>query len=268
MNKTYIDFLAKELINNKLVLLVGAGASIDSNLPNWNDLIKVFAKDLGYTKDNFTSEEFLSIPEEYYEKLGKVPFYSILESIFKKNFKPNSIHEAIEKMKVNYIITTNFDTLVEDQLNEDYDYDIIKKDEDLAHTSKSKMIIKMHGDLDNKNIILKKSDFDNYEKKFPLVSTFIKGLFTTNTILFMGYSLNDPNVKNIISLIEQILKEDFRKVYLIDYKTTTKIEIETEKFINKIILSDLDKEKYYEKTEGKLLSDFLEELLKNRDEKL
>ena len=275
MNKTYIDFLAKELINNKLVLFVGAGASIDSNLPNWNDLIKVFAKDLGYTKDNFTSEEFLSIPEEYYEKLGKVPFYSILESIFKKNFKPNSIHEAIEKMKVNYIITTNFDTLVEDQLNEDYDYDIIKKDEDLAHTSKSKMIIKMHGDLDNKNIILKKSDFDNYEKKFPLVSTFIKGLFTTNTILFMGYSLNDPNVKNIISLIEQILKEDFRKVYLIDYKTTTKIEIETEKFINKIILPDLDKEQYFGKTEeellrnkGKLLSDFLEELLKNRDEKL
>lgn len=275
MNQMYIDFLAKELINNKLIVFVGAGASIDSKLPTWNNLIKIFSKELNSTKEEFNYDELLDIPEEYYKNFGKVPYYRILEDVFKKEFQPNSIHKALEKLEVNYVITTNFDTLIEDALNESYDYDIVKKDEDLAHTFSSKMIIKMHGDLDNKNIILKKSDFENYEKKFPLVSTFIKGLFTTNTILFIGYSLSDPNVKTIISWLKEILKEDFRKVYLVDYKTTDKKENKDEEIINKIILPDLKKKEYLGMTEekllnnkGDLLTDFLEDLVKKKKEKL
>lgn len=273
MNKLYIDFLAKELISNKLIIFVGAGASTDSKLPTWNDLIKNFSKELGSDKEKLDYDERLDIPEEYYKKFGKVPYYRILEDIFKKEFKPNSIHKALEKLEVNYVITTNFDTLIEDALNENYDYDIVKKDEDLAHTSSSKMIIKMHGDLDNKNIILKKSDFKNYEEKFPLVSTFIKGLFTTNTILFIGYSLSDPNVQYMISWIKKILKEDFRKVYLVDYEGSGKKE--NEEIINKIILPDLKKKEYSGMNEeellnnkGKLLTDFLEDLAKQKEEKL
>lgn len=275
MNKLYIDFLAKELISNKLIIFVGAGASIDSKLPTWNDLIRNFSKELGLEKKELDNEELLDIPEKYYKKFGKVPYYRILEDIFKKEFQPNSIHKALEKLEVNYVITTNFDTLIEDVLNENYDYDIVKKDEDLAHTSSSKMIIKMHGDLDNKNIILKKSDFKNYEEKFPLVSTFIKGLFTTNTILFIGYSLSDPNVQYIISWIKKILKEDFRKVYLVDYEGSGKKENEDEEIINKIILPDLKKKEYSGMNEeellnnkGKLLTDFLEDLAKQKEKKL
>lgn len=34
LNNQYIDFLVKELIKEKLVILVGIGASIDSKLPS------------------------------------------------------------------------------------------------------------------------------------------------------------------------------------------------------------------------------------------
>ena len=85
-------------------------------------------------------------------------------------------------------------------------YDIITKDNELPYSKTNKAIIKMHGDLKNRNVVLKKSDYDNYEKNFPLISTFIKGLFTSNTILFIGYSLNDVNVKDIIRWINEILK--------------------------------------------------------------
>lgn len=276
MNELYIDFLARELVKDKLIIFVGAGVSINSKLPSWNKLVEAFAKELNLEKEQFTSEEIFEIPEKYYSILGKVPFYRVLENIFKKEFEPNSIHEALEKLEFNYIITTNFDTLIENKLNENYEYDVIKKDEDLAHSSKTKMIIKMHGDFDNKNIILKKSDFENYEEKFPLISTFIKGLFTTNTILFIGYSLNDPNVKNMLSWIKSILKEDFRKVYLVDFKSENKTEkIENEEIINKVILPDMNKKEYLTMAEEKLLenkekllTDFLEDLFKKREEKI
>lgn len=276
MNDLYIDFLAEELLKEKLVIFVGAGASIDSNLPSWNTLIQAFAKELKLKEGELSDDEILDIPEEYYKIFGKVPFYDILDKIFNKEFSPNSIHEILEKLEINYIITTNFDTLIEKKLNKSYEYDVIKKDEDLAHSSRNKMIIKMHGDLKNKNIILKRSDFKEYAKKFPLISTFIKGLFTTNTILFIGYSLNDPNVKNMLSWIKKILKEDFRKVYLVDFKSNDKgSSLKDEKIINKIILPNLEKKEYLGISEekllenkGKLLTDFLEELYKKREEKL
>lgn len=276
MNDLYIDFLAEELLKEKLVIFVGAGASIDSNLPSWNTLIQAFAKELKLKEGKLSDDEILDIPEEYYKIFGKVPFYDILDKIFNKEFSPNSIHEILEKLEINYIITTNFDTLIEKKLNKSYEYDVIKKDEDLAHSSRNKMIIKMHGDLKNKNIILKRSDFKEYTKKFPLISTFIKGLFTTNTILFIGYSLNDPNVKNMLSWIRKILKEDFRKVYLVDFKSNDKVSsLKDEKIINKIILPNLEKKEYLGISEekllenkGKLLTDFLEDLYKKREEKL
>lgn len=276
MNNQYIDFLAKELIREKLVIFVGAGVSIDSKLPSWNGLVRKFAKELGMDKEWFTTEETLAIPEIYYKKFGKVPYYEILDEIFCKEYEPNLIHEALEKLGVNYLITTNYDTLIEDKINEGYDYDIVKKDEDLAHTSKGKMIIKMHGDLENKNVILRKSEFEEYENLFPLVSTFIKGLFTANTILFIGYSLNDPNVKNIMSWIKNILKEDFRKVYLIEYDNDSiNIECEEDPILNRIILPDLSRKEYSEKTKkellekkGELLKDFLEDINKRKIEKI
>ena len=113
MNDLYIDFLAEELLKEKLVIFVGAGASIDSNLPSWNTLIQAFAKELKLKEGELSDDEILDIPEEYYKIFGKVPFYDILDKIFNKEFSPNSIHEILEKLEINYIITTNFDTLIE-----------------------------------------------------------------------------------------------------------------------------------------------------------
>lgn len=258
-NKQYIDFLGEELFAGKLVVFVGAGASIDSELPSWNNLIKNFAKKLGKSQKWFTMEETLMIPEIYYDKFGKVPYYRILKEIFSKNYTPNAIHKELEDFKTNYVITTNYDDLIEQKVNSKCDYDVIKKDEDLAHSIRNKMIIKMHGDLDNQNIVLKKSDFENYEDNFPLMSTFIKGLFTTNTILFIGYSLNDPNVKKIISWIKEILNEDFRKVYLVEFDDG-KIRLENDNMINRIVLPNSSENK------GQIVADLLRKINKKKKE--
>lgn len=260
-NEQYIDFLGEELFAGKLVVFVGAGASIDSELPSWSGLVNEFAKKQGKQKKNFTSEELLVIPEAYYKKFGKIPYYKVLNDVFSKEYQPNSIHKELAKLEVNYLITTNFDSLIEDEVNKSYDYDVIKKDEDLAHSIRNKMIIKMHGDFENKNIILKKSDFKNYEEYFPLVSTFIKGLFTTNTILFIGYSLNDPNVKKIISWIKEILNEDFRRVYLVEYESNEiRLENEEDEMINRIVLPNVVEGK------GELLANLLKNINERKEE--
>ena len=50
-------------------------------------------------------------------------------------------------MKLTYIITTNYDTLIEDEIK---NLQIVSKDEDLPYTNSNRMLIKMHGDFENK----------------------------------------------------------------------------------------------------------------------
>ena len=272
-----IRFLAEELEKGKLVVFVGAGVSKNSGLPDWKELIKDYAEYRGIKE--FTSKEYLTIPEEVFERYGSLKYYEIAEKRFSGEYFPNSVHRILKEMDLTYIITTNYDTLIEDEIK---NLQVVSKDEDLPYTSSNRMLIKMHGDFKNKNIVLKKSDYDNYEKNFPLISTHIKGLFTTNTVLFIGYSYNDTNIQQIMNWIKEILKEKTRKAFLVEFTNEDNKEEENGEQINKISLKLLNdnndevlyenkKERFnnnYEKTLTKFLSDIYnkkEDIVKDID---
>lgn len=272
-----IRFLAEELEKGKLVVFVGAGVSKNSGLPEWEELIKNYADYRGIKE--FTSKQFLTIPEEVFERYGSLKYYEIAEKRFSGKYVPNSIHRILKKMKLTYIITTNYDTLIEDEIK---NLQIVSKDEDLPYTNSNKMLIKMHGDFENKNIVLKQSDYDNYEKNFQLISTLVKGLFTTNTVLFIGYSYSDTNVQQIMNWIKEILKEKTRKAFLVEFTNEDSKEEENSEQINKISLKLLNdnndevlyenkKERFnnnYEKTLTKFLSNIYNEKEKVKQEKI
>ncbi|QUB95182.1 SIR2 family protein [Leptotrichia sp. oral taxon 218] len=272
-----IRFLAEELEKGKLVVFVGAGVSKNSGLPEWEELIKDYADYRGIKE--FTSKQFLTIPEEVFERYGSLKYYEIAEKRFLGKYVPNSIHRILKKMKLTYIITTNYDTLIEDEIK---NLQIVSKDEDLPYTNSNRMLIKMHGDFENKNIVLKKSDYDNYEKNFQLISTLVKGLFTTNTVLFIGYSYSDTNVQQIMNWIKEILKEKTRKAFLVEFTNEDNKEEENGEQINKIslkllnnnndeVLYESKKERFnnnYEKTLTKFLSNIYNEKEKVKQEKI
>lgn len=272
-----IRFLAEELEKGKLVVFVGAGVSKNSGLPEWEELIKNYADYRGIKE--FTSKQFLTIPEEVFERYGSLKYYEIAEKRFSGKYFPNSIHRILKEMDLTYIITTNYDTLIEDEIK---NLQVVSKDEDLPYTNSNKMLIKMHGDFENKNIVLKQSDYDNYEKNFQLISTLVKGLFTTNTVLFIGYSYSDTNVQQIMNWIKEILKEKTRKAFLVEFTNEDSKEEENGEQINKISLKLLNdnndevlyenkKERFnnnYEKTLTKFLSNIYNEKEKVKQEKI
>ncbi|EDV8246967.1 SIR2 family protein, partial [Salmonella enterica subsp. enterica] len=61
-----------------------------------------------------------------------------------------------------------------------------------------KKLIKMHGDFKNHNIVFKEDDYLNYSYKFPLIENYVKSIISTHTVLFLGYSYNDIDLKQII----------------------------------------------------------------------
>ncbi|EJQ32380.1 hypothetical protein IEC_05392 [Bacillus toyonensis] len=216
--ETSIKKIQEASENNKLVVFVGAGVSANSGIPTWGALIEEMSKDLGNFDDINSSDAYLKIPQFYYnERREKEYFEKLNEVFFSRKYKTNPLHNEIFKLNPTHIITTNYDTLLEEAAIEGgYFYHIVKHDLDLPYDNLNKTIIKMHGDFENKNIVLKEDDYLNYSSNFTLIENYLKSLIATNTVVFVGYSVNDPNFNLIFQWVKSILKNHFQPAYLIE----------------------------------------------------
>ena len=192
---------------NRLVIFVGSGVSANSQIPTWGDLIKDMASEINWPKSKSVNQsDYLNIAEYFYladESESHRQYYNYIRDRIGGEFKANIIDDIILKILPHHIITTNYDKLIEssNEINSTV-YSVIRKDDDLLTNNSEHYIIKMHGDIDDtRTIVLKESDYLNYEYTHTLISTFIKSLLIDHTFLFVGYSLNDYNLKLIISWI-------------------------------------------------------------------
>lgn len=224
---------------HKLVIFVGAGVSRNSGVCSWWELVKEMASEINYNdicekcetkasvcsegedlglcsdkykcqhKYNFSSEEFLKIPQFFYEDRGEDEYINFLKRKFCREYTSNEIDELIIDLEPEHIITTNYDHLIEDVSNLSIgNYTIIKNDKDLLEKYGLRYIIKMHGDIDDiKHIVLKEDDYLNYSKNHELIEMCIKNLLINKTFLFIGYSLSDNNLKLIMSYINYFAKD-------------------------------------------------------------
>ena len=209
-----VSQIKKSIKENSLILFVGAGISANSNLPTWKELIQSFKKELDLPDGD--SDDYLRVAQYYYDTFGKNQYTKKIEEIFfsKGTSKPNELHTLIEKIAPKHIITTNYDSLLEDQFeNGLLKYNVVAEDKDIPYTSSERYLIKMHGDFSKKNIVLKEDDYLDYALNFPMVSTLIQSLIMNHTLLFVGYSLGDSTFNSIFRLIQNTFKLDAKFAY-------------------------------------------------------
>lgn len=220
--ETSIKKIKEASKNNKLVVFVGAGVSANSGVPTWGELVKEMAKDLGEFNLEKSQDLYLKIPQYYFNERGEKEYFEKLNEFFlNQNYKTNALHKEILKLEPTHFITTNYDTLLEEAAIEAGSfYHTVKQDYDLPYNNLNKTIIKMHGDFTNRNIVLKEDDYLSYSANFTLIENYIKSLIATNTVVFIGYSVNDPNFNLIFQWVKSILKSHFQPAYLIDSNNT------------------------------------------------
>ena len=202
--------------NNALSFFVGAGVSALSGAPTWKGLINSICDKIGCDKkEKYSSEEYLQIPQMYYYSIGKDDneYYSFVKKqLNTTNLTPNSIHREMFKLNPTSFITTNYDTLLEDaSVQYCRSYKVVSCDEDVPTIFGDKYILKLHGDFKKNNIVLKEEDYLNYSENFKLIETLMKSIFSTNTVVFIGYGLNDYNIKLILNWSKSLLKSAFRE---------------------------------------------------------
>ena len=199
-----------------LTFFVGAGISKLSDAPKWSELIDAFCDNLGRAKkSDYSNEEYLSIPQMYYYSINQDEgrYYDFINSCFgSKKLVPNAIHKMLLDLNPYAFITTNFDDLLETAASENcQSFKVVACDDEISGINGNRFILKLHGDLNHRNIVLKEEDYLNYSEKFKLVETLLKSIFATNTVVFIGYGLNDYNIKLILNWTKTLLKEKFNK---------------------------------------------------------
>ena len=202
--------------NNALTFFVGAGVSALSGAPTWKELIHAISDKLGRVrKDKYSSDEYLQIPQMFYYSLGENKeeyFKFVKEQLYSSSLLPNTIHREMLNLNPASFITTNYDTLLEDAaVQYCQSFKVVSRDEDVPTIFGDRFILKLHGDFKHNNFVLKEEDYLNYSENFKLIETLVKSVFSTNTVVFIGYSLNDYNIKLILNWTKTLLKGSFRE---------------------------------------------------------
>lgn len=194
--------------NEQIIIFVGAGVSKNSGAPDWNDFTSAIIEKLKLEdneKKGFSFNQHILYAQYYWNKNPKA-YDELLETIFNTSgLKPHFLHRKIMELNISDVITTNYDRLLEESHPYKAEqYEVINSDLEMLSATKKYKIIKMHGDIRNsEGIVLKESDYLNFEAKRKVIHNYLKHLFFSKSILFIGYALGDFNVKQIMNDIKE-----------------------------------------------------------------
>ncbi len=223
----YPNQIIEAIRNNKLVVFAGAGVSMGrpTNLPNFEDLAIKIAEGTEFERSNKNKE---SEPCEVF--LGTMNANGIdvneaaAQILSEACLEHNDEHEAIVNLFCDYdhikIVTTNYDKMFEQVLEKKehkiqvYDAPALPLGDDISG------IVHIHGSIDNsKYMVVTDEDFGKAYLTEGYASRFLKQLFESYTVLFVGYSYNDTIVNY---LTRAMSREQAQHRYILTYEKNAK----------------------------------------------
>ncbi|MCD9125402.1 SIR2 family protein [Luteimonas sp. C4P040a] len=200
----------QSLEDDRVVIFCGAGISMGAGLPSYVGLVKHCYDELGELQPKKNSSEWLW-PDRMLGGLeGKFGPAQVRKAVYERlTAAPTTLdmHRAILRLARLRgqtgirLVTTNFDTLFEQaqkkwQFGKDLHsgpvLPIPRNDKAVSWRS----VVYLHGRLDeangNDHLVLTSADFGRSYLTDAWAARFVARLFSDFTVLFIGYSLNDP----------------------------------------------------------------------------
>jgi len=204
---TALNNIARRIIDNECSLFVGAGMSLNSNLPSWHQLLKPCAEDLGIKLES--NPDLLALAQYYANRRSDSELKRIVNEQINSLAKITPLHSALVNAGFKSIWTTNYDQLIEQSLHlNNIAYNTITSDYDLATVSYEGHVnvYKINGDISKRDtLVLTQRDMERYGKTHQLLLTFLKKELVSNTFFFVGYSFLDRIVLNCLCDIREYL---------------------------------------------------------------
>lgn len=208
-------------------IFAGAGLSRASGYVDWKNFLRPLAKNVEL--DIEKEKDFLSVAQYCRNESGnRGSINQEILNAFNAEVCENENIEIIARLPISTYWTTNYDKLIEKELEKKYRKADVKIDSDQLSNiliDRDAVVYKMHGDVDHPaSAVLTKDDYVLYDKKRSLFRTILKGDLISKRFLFIGFSFEDPNLDYILGQIHALLDENvaehycfFRRVQRSDY---------------------------------------------------
>jgi hypothetical protein len=208
--------LARSIRQGRAVLFVGAGVSMSVGLPSWRRLIEHMAKELGL------DDAAIGAPDLSYQMLAE--FYRLKQGsigplsrwmahnwdVSREKVAASRLHRLIVALDFPIIYTTNYDRNLEVAYEiHERPYAKIANARDIAEARQGvTQIVKYHGDFDDdESLVLAETDyFRRLSFDSPLDAKF-RADALGSTILFIGYSMSDMNIRLLLYRLWQTWNE-------------------------------------------------------------
>jgi hypothetical protein len=207
-----IDQLARAIRERRAILFVGAGVSMSVGLPSWDRLIAQMKEQLKLDPDELANWQgsYQTLAEYYQLKMGSLgPLRSWMDRnwiVSRDKVKQSKLHRLIVELDFPIIYTTNYDRNLEVAYEiHGKPYAKIANARDVAQAPADvTQILKFHGDFDDDaSLVLAETHyFDRLSFDSPLDVKF-RADALGRTVLFIGYSLSDLNIRLLLHRIWQ-----------------------------------------------------------------
>lgn len=155
-------------------------------------------------KNEFPEHLYNSKDQSIYLKYKIAEYLKNLSDKFEIPQKLKSEISILKTLSPHSIITTNYDSLIEKLFP---DYEVIVGQEIIKEKSATDIghILKVHGSIDDiSSLIIAKKDYDEFNSKQIYLISKLFTYFVEHPIIFIGYSINDDNIKSILSNVKKI----------------------------------------------------------------
>ena len=114
----------------------------------------------------------------------------------------------LSKLNVDGIVTTNWDTLL-DSLFPDYKVFVGQNELIFSNTQAIGEIYKIHGSATRpSSLVLTEEDYNGFHAANPYLAAKLITIFVEHPVVFIGYSLTDPNVIDLLRAITHALGQE------------------------------------------------------------
>lgn len=212
-----LNELACAIRERRAILFAGAGLSMSVGLPSWSELIARMRRELGIT-DDAPPTTYQTLAEYYRLTRGSIgPLRSWMDrtwSVSEEKVKESRLHQLIVQLDFPLLYTTNYDNNLEAAYRlHGRDYVKIANASDIAQAADARtQIVKFHGDFeDDSSLVLAETDyFDRLDFESPLDIKF-RADALGRTLLFIGYSLSDLNIRLLLHRLWRTWRESGRE---------------------------------------------------------
>src|SRR5580692_12010639 len=219
--------------------------------PLWAELGKQLEQDL----EDFVSSGPMDAISAYEHEFGRARLVERLSDIlFLRDAQPGEAHKAFCEIPFDIVCTTNFDFLLERQydLTPRYVYPVVDEEQLSINVGNAgTLLLKLHGDLRHPNrLIVSEADYDGFLTRYPLLATYLSNQLITKTAVFIGYSLDDPDFRQIWHIVSNRLGRSRRMAYTLAVNASNADVARFERRGVKVINLPGSREKYGEVLAG------------------